>query len=301
MRGSSLGYLIKEGGRNLLQNKMMSMAAIGVLMACLLLIGSFGLLTVNVNAIIGYVEGQNELVVILREDLSLEEAQALGEQIRAVPNVAEVTFVSKDEGLQTWLEDMGTGEQIYDWLSADNPLPHTYTLKVADIADLELTVMELAGLTGVDKVNAATGVAESLQSLRQALWWTGAVITGILVAVSVLIISNTIRLTVFNRRRELNIMKYVGATDGFIRLPFLSEGVLLGLISASLAFLLIWGGYSLVLQLVGAGQQSWMGFLYQNLVPFSQVAAPLYVGFTLGGVGLGAVGSMLFIGKYIKV
>jgi cell division transport system permease protein len=301
VRGSSFGYLVREGARNLYANRTMSAAAIGVLVSCLLLIGCAVLLSLNVDSILGYVEGQNEVVLFLNDDIDDELLSQLDAELRAMDTLTEVVFVSREEGLVEWMETLDNGDQLLAWLAGDNPLPHSYRVKIKVLEDMDVVLMDLRGLHGVDQVNAPVEVAEAILNLRSVLTVAGAAVIFILAAVSLVIVANTIRITVFNRRKEISIMKFVGATPYFIRLPFLVEGVLMGLISATIAFVFLWCGYGMVLAALAKSALGWLPVLQQNIIPFSAIAPRLYVGFVGAGVGIGTVGSMAFIGKYIRV
>lgn len=301
MRGSSFGYLIKEGFRNIAANRMLSLAAIGVLVACLLLVGTSMLLTLNINSMVGYVESQNEVVVFLRDEISDERLDRADREIRALPNIASVTFVSREEGLVEWMDTLGDDGTLLEWLLTDNPLPNSYRLVIQDLSNIDETLMELRSMDSVESVSAPVEVAETVAGLKSAVRLGGAGIILILSAVSITVVANTIKITIFNRRREISIMKYVGATDAFIRLPFLVEGVLLGLISATIAFVLLWGAYAGFSYWVGQSTLGWAGLLAQNLVPFGKVAGTIYLSFVAGGVLIGGTGTMMFAGKYIKV
>ena len=301
MRGSSFGYLIKEGFRNIAANRMLSLAAIGVLVACLLLVGTSMLFTLNINSIVGYVESQNEVVVFLRDELSAEQMERADNEIRALPNIASVTFVSREEGLVEWMDALGDDGTLLEWLLTDNPLPNSYRLVIKDLSNIDETLMELRSMDWVETVSAPIEVAQTVAGLKEAVRLGGAGIILILSAVSVAIVANTIKITIFNRRREISIMKYVGATDAFIRLPFVVEGILLGLISATIAFFLLWGAYSGFVHWVNQSTASWTVLLSANLVTFGEVAGSIYLTFAAVGVSFGAVGTLLFTRKFVKV
>lgn len=301
MRGSSFGYLVREGFRNIYQNRAISIAAIGVLMACLLLVGSSVLFTLNVNAIVGYFESQNEVVVFLDDSIEGEQLTNLDAALHEVKNLAAITFVSREEGLTEWMSQLGEDGALMEWLIEDNPLQNSYRVVVEDLTHMAETVDALREIPGVDTVRASDETAQAVAGLKQTVAWGGAAIIGILVAVSLCIVANTIRITVFNRRKEIGIMKYVGATDGFIRLPFLSEGILLGFLSATLAFFLLWGGYAALGKWLIETPMQWAELITGHLVPFESVAVRMYLYFQAGGIGIGALGSGFFIGKYIKV
>ena len=301
MRTGSFFYLLREGFRNISQNRLMSFATVGTLLSCLLLIGCSVLFTANVNSVVGHMESQNELVAFIDDDFTDQQIAGLEAEIRALDNVASVTFIDKDTGLKTWIENLGQSGALYDFLAADNPMPHSFSIKVKNLDDFDITVMHIDGMIGVDKLKAPTEVAEAMSGVRQAFTIVAAGIIIILVVVSLVIVANTIRITVFSRRREISIMRYVGATNMFIRLPFLFEGVILGILAGLLAYFLIWGGYAALLNWMPTSDAAWVGMLAGNVVPFKVVALPLLGSFLGAGTGIGALGSMLFIGKHIKV
>lgn len=174
----------------------------------------------------------------------------------------------------------------------ENPLPNSFRLRIKDLSILSSTIMKLEAVEGIESVKAPTEVAEILSSIKRAVYSGGMFIVLILMAVSLVIIANTIKITVFNRRKEINIMKYVGATDGFIRLPFIVEGFLLGIISAVLAFGVLWLGYNYVLQVLAENPSAWINQIYQNTIPFQKVALQMAAWFGGGGIGIGVFGSM---------
>lgn len=302
MRLHNFTYLLKEGARNVVSNKLMSLASIGVLMACLLLIGSATLFSLNVNSIVRYVEQQNEVVAFLEEDLTREDVQVLELTLGQMDNILETTYISKDAALEQQKADIGPEfEGLLDGLEDDNPLLDRFILRVGDPSRIENTVAALRATDGILKVNAATEVSYILAGLKQAVTVAGMTIVAILVVVSVVIITNTIKLTVFSRRKEINIMKYVGATDLFIRMPFLVEGMLIGLLAATLAFLMLGYGYTYLLEWIGENYAVQLPLVIDNAIDFWEFAPQLLAGFAGLGVFIGVVGSGVFVRKYLKV
>lgn len=303
MKASSFRYLLKEGFRGFWVNRLMSLASIGVLVACMLLIGAAVLASININSMVGYVENQNEMVVFVKEDVTDSEVTGIEKNLRQVDNLSEVVFVSKEEALAATLDSVGEQDEFFEDLKDQNPMPFSFKVKVADLSKLTETQRAVEQVQGVDYARAPTEIAGTLTTIEKIVYVAGVAIVGILLVVSMIIISNTIKITVFNRRKEINIMKYVGATDGFIRMPFLVEGVVLGLISAILSFFLLWGGYALLIHYIGTTPLSsqWIRDVFMNMVPFNSVAKELAIGFGAGGVGLGALGSLIFVRKYLKV
>ena len=301
MKTCSFRYLIKQGAKNLYVNRMMSLAAIGVLIACLLLIGASLLFSMNVNSVIGYVEDQNELVAFMLDEADDQQLQQAEKQLNDMENVAKVEFVSKEQALEQEREKMGDEAWLLDGFEEENPYPNSFTIQVKDLSELEGTLAQINQISGLDYCAAPTDVASTISGIKHGVALAGIVIVAILAAVSLLIIANTIRLTVFSRRKEINIMKYVGATDVFIRLPFVVEGLLLGVISALVSFGLLWVGYHYLSQWIATNQSSWITMISDNMVSFGDVAWPILGGFLAAGALSGAVGSMVFVRKYLKV
>lgn len=302
MKTSSFGYLVKEGTRSLWVNRLMSTAAIGVLTACMILVGAAGLFAANVSNIVSYFEDENEIVVFLQDGIDQKGVDDANLKIRMMSNVSEANFVSNEEALQEQMEKYGE----YAWLleeyqGEENMLPHAFRVKVKELEKLEQTAQDLLDMEEVQEVRVPTEVAHTLLGIRSVVTWCGTAIVAILLVVSLLIIANTIKITVFNRRKEISIMKYVGATDSFIKLPFVVEGLLLGLISALLAYMIVWGGYVYVMEWAGTVESAWLQELYRYFVPFEQVYKVLLASFCAIGVGIGSFGSMVFVGKYLKV
>ena len=302
MRFHNFAYLLRQGARNVLRNRLMSFACIGVLVACMLLIGGAAMISLNVNAMIRFVEDQNEVMVFLEDTITDADIALMDLSLSGFDNIARFTFVSKAEVLQRQKELAGPEDApMFDFPEEDNPFPNTYIVQIRDLARIEDTVARLRGLEGVEKVNASTEVAEILVAVRQAVAASGAGVVFILIAVSIVIITNNIKLTIFSRRKEINIMKYVGATDVFIRMPFLVEGMLIGLISAILAFLALGFGYTYLLQWIGDKFGGFLGPVFDKAIDFWSISNYIFGAFAALGIVIGAVGSGIFVRKHLKV
>ena len=284
MKGSSFSYLIKEGARNIWVNRMMSLASIGILVSCMLLIGSAILLSINLNGMVSYVENQNEMVAFLEDSADDVTVSAVEAALNSNDNVDSFAFVSREEALERY------SEIVPDSL-----------LENLDLSLIDETTAQIESIPGIMRVNAPTNVAETVTGIKRAVYICGSGIIIILLAVTLIIIANTIKVTVFNRRKEINIMKFVGATDRFIRMPFVVEGILLGVISACIAYLLLWGGYTYLINYVQTQASATLSAFLKNLVPFSQVAKQLLASFAVGGIAIGVFGSMIFVRKHLKV
>ncbi len=418
MRANSFGYLLKQGLHNLWANRMMTLASVGVLCACLIIVGCAVLLTGNINSMVGYVEDQNEMVVFIYDenevpveegttsgssDLSIaipgdtgesasawgyveginygeeddtfvsqygvftdadhdgyddntdyyfnfvdenqdgyddnsgiyfgfpegydpaeyqtvtngmteEEAQANREnyvarvqsEIQAVGNIANITYRSKEEGVLSLRDQVGEDyaslfddEYIY---GSDNNLPDSFVVTVSDLSQLQSTIDQIQSLDEVYSIQASTQVASTMTTLRQVINVVGWAIVAALVVVSLVIITNTIRASIYSRRKEINIMKYVGATNAFIRLPFIVEGICLGILSAAISFGLVSAGYC---YLLSAGSTSisdgWVQQLFGQMIPYENIAWGLALFFLAASVVLGVAGSLISIRKHIKV
>ena len=300
MRLSSFVYLIKEGFKNLFVNYLMSFSSIGVLMACLVLVGGSYLITANVNHIVEQVEQQNELVIFLYDDATADEKTAVKTLLDELKDVASYRYVSPQEALEEQMETLG--EDVLAGLEDDNPLPPSFRVKLATLENLEDVLYQFDQLAGISKINAPTEIAGTLTNIKHLIYIFGIGIVVILALVSLVIITNTIRITVFSRRREINIMKYVGATNAFIRQPFVVEGALIGLFSSALAYGVIYFAYGRVLAWMEEHSISWLTASTESvLLPFSDVYLVLAVTFLVVGVFTGVLGSTFSMRKYLRV
>ncbi|MBQ4642709.1 MAG: permease-like cell division protein FtsX [Oscillospiraceae bacterium] len=300
---NSFFYLVKQGFKNLWNNRLMSLASVGVLVSCMLLIGAAALLSVNVSSIVDAVEDQSEAIVYLVDGLGDDEIQEARDGIIATGKVATIEFISKEDALLAMMESMGDDGMLFEAYSKDgnNNLPDSFRVTFDDVSDLENTILHIQALSGVDSVSALTEVAEVITGVKNMAYLGGTVIIGLLIAVSLMIIGNTIKITVFSRRREVNIMKYVGATNGFIRLPFIVEGISLGVISGAISYGIIYFAYDYLVKWVSSQNATWFSQIVSDLVPFAGISDYLLLGFIGGGAFIGLFGCVAFIGKHLKV
>ncbi len=301
MKGSSFKYLVGEGAKNVWYNRLMSFASVGVLTTCLLLVGFAMLFTMNVNSMVGYVEQQNEAVVFIEDAATDEQIEALRQELLDTGNVGNIEYISKEDALAEQKSAMGEDGDLLDGIGED-VFPASFRIQITDLSQMASTVSTIEGMDNVLKVNASAEMGQALTSVKQLVNTFGLVVIGALIIVSIVIIANTIRASVFSRRREINIMKYVGATDGFIRLPFVVEGLLLGLVSAVVAFFVIWGAYTGLVHLItGESSSLWLRMMFQSVVPFRDVAWQLGLSFAGAGMVTGAIGSAFCISSHLKV
>lgn len=301
MKWSSFRYLTKQGLHNLRANRLMSLASIGVLTACLLLTGIAGLFSANVNSLVEYLGDQNETVVYLDQGLSDEQLASVDQTLRSMPGLAAVTYVSQEEVLETYKGYMSEYADLFNDFEEDNPFHANYRVVLEDLNQMDEMISQLEQIDGVYSVSAPTQLSSVFLTIQRAVTYAGWALVAVLALVSVVVISNTIRLTVFARRKEINIMKYVGATNGFIRWPFFVEGTSVGLISGLLAAGLVIGAYALVVNKVGAMSGFWGPILGSCLLSVSQVWPIVLGAFLIFGVVIGSIGTATSIRKYLEV
>ena len=286
---------MKEGIRGIFLHGFMSFAAVCVTVACLLIVGSFSILTYNVNIMVKDLNKTNEILVYIDTELSDAEAKSVGTQINQIANVQNAVFVTREEALKNFVADH-EGDEAFSGIDATD-LRHRYVVTLMDNALMEDTVTAIEGIAGVAKINAAYELAEGFMTLQNVLQIASLAVIAVLLVVSLLIISNTVKLAMYDRRDEIAIMKMVGATNGFIRLPFVVEGFVLGMVGAALAFGLEWLMYdALLIRLAAVDTLKLFSF-----VPFTQLLWPMVATFTAAGLFVGIVGSWTSIRKFMDV
>lgn len=294
MKMNKCGYLIREGFRSIKTHRFMSFASVTIILACLLIMGSFSLVAVNINSFIKDLEKENEIIAFVDEDYSESEARALQSSIDSVDNVAAATFVTRQQAMSDFMS--GYDNDLMEGIDK-TAFRDRFVVQLKDISLMAQTKADLEKVDGVAKVNAHVDYANSFITIRNVVSIVSLVLIVILVIVSFFIMSNTIKLATFSRREEIGIMKMVGATNGFIRLPFVVEGLTLGLLGGALAFLAEWGLYALI---TGRVMSDIVG-QYVDVVPFSAVAGPVGLVFLAVSVLVGAFGGINAIRNYLKV
>ncbi len=295
MRRFNLGYFIKEGFTSIFSHGLMSFAAVCMIVACLIIMGSFSLLAVNVDDMLSHLEEENEFLAYIDEDFTPEQARTLMEQVKQMDNVGEVKFITREQAKADYLKGHES-EGLYVNMP-DEVLRDRLSIHVIDLERFSETVEAVKALPGVANYQAAGKVAEGFVAVRNAVTALAYVLIGILAAVSLFIISNTTRLAAFARREEIAIMKMCGATDGFVRWPFIIEGLLLGLMGALMAFFLQWGVYGAVSRALA---ENGAGALF-TLMGFGQIWKRVLTTFLAAGSIIGALGSSFAIRKFLKV
>ena len=294
-KNRSIGYLLGEGVRSIFRHGFMSFAAICVTVACLIIMGSFSLLLYNLNMMVRELEQQNEIMVYVDENLTEAEAKSVGSKINLIENVNKSEFISREQALENFVEKQ-EDDSVFSGLDATT-FRHRFVVTLVDNSQMEKTVEAIRPIEGVAKIKAPYELEEGFRSLEHVLQIVTVAIIAILLVVSLFIISNTIKLAMLDRRDEIAIMKIVGATDSFIRLPFVVEGFVIGLVSAAIAFGLQWGLYGLLVRNVAAADSLKM----IHFVPFQDVLWIMIPAFAVAGLFVGVFGSLMSIRKFLDV
>lgn len=295
MGDRQIWYYIKEGVRSIFTHGLMSFAAVCMTVACLLIMGSFSLIAVNAGNILQDLEDENEFLAYVDESLSQNEARALQDEIEAIPNVSSVTFVTKEQALQDFIAQQETAE-LFENTSAET-LRDRYRIHVEDIEQLQDTADQVKQVNGIADVEASLEIADGFVMVRNVATAIAVILIVMLVVISVFIIANTIKLSTFTRREEIAIMKMCGATNAFVRWPFVFEGLILGLVGAVVAFFLQWGIYVLVGSAISGSDT----ISLITVLPFQPMALRVLGVFVLTGFVIGAGGSVLAIRKFLQV
>ena len=288
-------YFFREGAGNMLSHGFMSFAAVGVTVACLLIMGTFSLVAYNANENLADLQKENAMVAFVDDSLTESKAKALQSDLEKVDNVADCTFVSRQEARDEYVAQYNE-DDLYSDLDP-SIFRHRYVMHLTDLNRMGQVVQSLESVEGIAKVRADQDISNGFITVRNIAGVISIALIAILLIISVFIISNTIKLTTFDRRDEIAIMKMVGATDGFIRWPFVYEGLLLGLIGAAVAFGLQWLLYAAVSQ--GIANSDTMQLL--RVVDFRQIWAPVAAVFAGVGILVGVGGSLTAIRKFLRV
>ena len=302
MKFSSFKYLFKQGVKNFFHNKRMSAASVGVVTSCLVLMGFCLSLVLNVNSFVSYLGDQNEIIIYIKNTADETQITAIKEKLNNDEEVKKYTFVTKEEALEEQKSYLGQYRGLLSgYEDENNPLPASFRVHVNDLTKVSQVSLRFSGYDGVDYVSTPTELASVLIALKNITYYAGLFILGMLVLVSMVVISNTIRLTVYARRKEISIMKYVGATNGFIELPFVVEGLLIGTVSAVVTFALVSGGYIYLYGELSSLTAGFLGMLALSAVPYRSVWMYFLGGFMLFGWVIGGFASVLSMRRYLRV
>ena len=295
MAKHNFGYFAHEGLSNMFSHGFMSFAAIGITVACLLIMGTFTLVAVNANGLLEDLEQENEILAYVEDTYTEAESKALQKELEAVPNVASATYISKRQATEDFAAKY-PDEALFQGLDPEI-FRDRYAIKVTDLERQGETVEQIQSIPGIAKISAHEEIAGGFVTVRNVATVVCVALIAILFVVSVFIISNTIKLTTFDRRDEIAIMRMVGATNGFIRWPFVYEGFLFGILGAVIAFFLQWGLYEAVSR--GVANNDTLQLI--RIIPFEQLWAPVAEVFAGAGIIIGVGGSLSAIRKFLQV
>ena len=295
MKLRTFRYLLGEGFKNIWSHRLMSVASAGVLMACMLMMGIVISLTYNIDSFVHIIEDQAVVMVFFEDGLSRGDAIAATEKLAALDNVKNCEFVSREDGLDRQREIMGEEyAALFDWVEEENPLPDSAQVTVGDLSFMEQTVDAIKSVPGVSTVKQQQNVVKKLAAIRSTINIVGVWVILLLLVIALVIVSNTIKITMYTRKLEINIMKAVGATNRFIRTPFVIEGMTLGVIAGVLSTGILYFIYKL------AERTFVSAFNVSGFVPFTSFAFYLLGAFVIMGAIVGSLGSAISIGKYLR-
>lgn len=293
--GLNTNYLTKMGFRNLVVNRSMTLSSISVLTVCLLLIGVSFLLLFNIQTLVKDVEKQNVVVAFVKEGIDDNALNKMNTDFLAIPNVSNVEYVSKEQGYKEQMQELGVDENLFDGI-IDNPLPDSFRITVTNIDEFAVTLAAIKQVENVDSVQESQEIVNQISTLQTSVTAICLVLVIVLVVVSLFIITNTIRITMVNRRIDIQVMKSVGATNTFICWPFMVEGVIIGLTSGLLAL-----GLTFVFQATeGDALDSLFKLFGSATVSVTEVLPMLILCYLALGIFLGSFGSVVSIRKYLK-
>ena len=300
MRTSNVTYLVKKGISSIWKNFLMSFASFCILMVSLLLVSCAVLLMMNVNKIMSNIEDTNEITIYLKEDISDKQVEHIKSVLEKNQDITDVKYYSKEQALDDFRDNMAEYSELLDYLDK-NPMPETFLVRVKDLSKIRHVVNTVNDIEGVEQTKAPYDFASVLVQIRNTFTLIGGAVLIALVVVSIVIVSNSIRTSVFARRNEISIMRYVGATSGFIKAPFFVEGMFIGILAGAAAWGLTWLIYDSVLALFSADLTVWQMFGFYGLTPFGDIMWYVLAVNCAAGALLGAVGTVFSTGKYLKV
>lgn len=288
-------YLTKMGFHNIASNRSMSLSSVSVLTVCLLLVGVSFLLLININSLVRDVEKQNVVVAFVKEGINDAELNKVNNDLRAIPNVTDVEFVSKEQAYAEQMKEFGLDKQMLDGVIS-NPLPHSFRITVSNIEEFSSTIAQIHAVKNIDAVRESQEIVKQISTLQKSVTAICMIIVAVLVVVSLFIIANTIRITMVSRKIDIQVMKSVGATNMFICWPFMIEGVIIGIVSGALAL-----GLTVLFQYKeGDTLNSLLGLFGSSMVSAVDVLHILAPIFIVAGALLGSFGSVVSIRKYLK-
>ena len=298
MKYNRLGYLIGEGFSNVFKNKKSTMASIIIMCATMIIFGLFLIIGENVNHFVDNLKLQQGFQVFMKEDATQEEMDKVKENKRALDGISTIEFVSKEQGLNTMKEKLKDEKGVLDGFNVQK-IKASYIVKVTDLERSKTIQSEVEKIDNVVKITNSNETAMKLISIAKVIRIATGVILLLLIIISTFIISNTIKLTVHSRRKEISIMKYVGATNSFIRWPFIVEGIVIGIISSIISIIIVGGTYNIITTKMA--ESDFVRVMGMNLVGLNEMLTSIILVYLILGIGIGTVGSVVSMRKYLKV
>ena len=299
MKHSIFGYLLGEGFRNVFHNKKSSGASLAIMCATMLIFGLFFMIIENLNNAVETLETQQGIQVFIQKTATDAQMEQIGEQIQAIDGVNKVTFVSKEDALNQTKEKLKDKQALIAGWDESNPFKASYLVTLTDLKLSSQVQDEIKKIDNIDSIQSRDETINGLVAIANGVRIVSAVILTLLVLISIFIIGNTIKLTVHARRKEISIMKYVGATNSFIRWPFIVEGMIIGVLASLISILIVGGAYSLLAE--QAVNSSFMVKIGLSLLSFKDMISSIIFVYMLLGIGIGALGSVISMRKYLKV
>lgn len=300
MRMSNFNYLVRRGVGSVFRNGMMSIASFSVLLVSLLLMGLGVLVAMDLNIVLSNIEEKNEIDVYVYGDVSDDVLNHITDALNANPNRLGVVFYSKEQAWEDKQNEMPEMAELFEYLP-ENPMPHTFRVTVKDISRIAETAEEFRTIEGVEKVSAPYDFASALVDIRNTLSIIASAILVAMIITSIIIIYNAIRSSVFSRKKEINIMKVVGATNSFVKIPFFIEGMFIGVAAGAASWFVTKLTYEALVQLFEGDITIWRIFGLVNIIQFDDVMWYMLAANCLLGAFLGAIGTIISTGKYVKV
>ena len=298
MKYNRLGYLIGEGISNVFKNKKSTGASLMIMCATMIIFGIFLVLGENINHIVDDIKSEQGFQVFVKVDATQDEIEQFGEEIRKIPGISTVEYISKEDGLNSMKERLKDQQGVLDGFNVE-AFKASYLVKVSDLTQSKDIQEQIKKIPNYAKITSSDETVSALINIANGIRIVTGVVLILLIIISIFIIANTIKLTVHARRKEISIMKYVGATNSFIRWPFIVEGMIIGIIASIISIVIVGGAYNLISQkLVDV---TFMKLIGMSLVSFGDMLSSIIVVYMLLGIGIGVLGSVMSMRKYLKV
>ena len=299
MKYNIFGYLIGEGFANVFKNKKSTGASLMIMCATMIIFGIFLILGENINHFVEEVESVQGVQVFINNDATQEQIDEIGDKIRQIDGVSTVEYVSKDDALQQMKDRFGDKQDLLEGYEENNIFPASYVVTLTDLTKSQEVQDQILTFDNIKKITSKDETVTTLINLANGIKIVTGVILVLLVIISIFIIANTIKLTVHARRKEISIMKYVGATNGFIRWPFIVEGMIIGVFASVISIAIVGFAYNIIAQKLISSE--FMQVINMSLVTFGDMFNSIIFVYMLLGIGIGALGSVISMRKYLKV